>query len=413
MIRQTQGEFRLEFPIGKRLYSTDGKLQWLAFSPDGNRLAFIEHPIIDDEFGVLKVVDLEGQATTVAAGWKTIRGLHWSPDGSAIWFTGNQKGKACQLYSVSLSGDLRLMMRVPGDLTLHDVSRDGRLLLTNGPPRGRMIWSRAGEERDLSWLDWSTLADLSADGKTILFYESGVGAGASPVVYTRETSGAEAVRLGHGKALALSPDRRWAVALVETPRPQLVLLPTGAGETRPLEIVDGLTDVYWARWFPDGHRLLVVWTAADNVPRSSVLDVDTGRQTPIADAGSLAFLVSPDGKRILVLDPMSGYDIWPAEGGEPVSVDGLLPEDRPVQWSADGRWLYVRGAEEQAISLYRYHFATKRRERWRELKPKDPTGVAAVATGRGELAITPDGTSVAFTYWVLFDDLFLVEGVRR
>ena len=93
-----------------------------------------------------------------------------------------------------------------------------------------MVWSRAGKDQEVSWLDWSTVADLSADGKTVLFYEWGEGVGAAPVVYVRKVDGSDAVRLGPGKALALSRDGQWALALQETSTPQLVLLPTGTGD---------------------------------------------------------------------------------------------------------------------------------------------------------------------------------------
>ena len=67
-IQITGGEYQLQFPIGKSLYETQGKLGWLAFSPRGDRLAFIEYPLISDEAGSLKIVDLEGRVTTLSSG---------------------------------------------------------------------------------------------------------------------------------------------------------------------------------------------------------------------------------------------------------------------------------------------------------------------------------------------------------
>jgi hypothetical protein len=76
---------------------------------------------------------------------------------------------------VTLSGRERLVFQAPGDLLLYDISRDGRVLAANLEPRSRMVSFTAGseKERDLSWFDWSTSADLSADGKNLLFYEWG------------------------------------------------------------------------------------------------------------------------------------------------------------------------------------------------------------------------------------------------
>ena len=145
-----------------------------------------------------------------------------------------------------------------------------------------MVWSGGGDEREVSWLDWSTVADLSADGKTILFYEWGEGVGAVSVSSTRERWTAGRVRLGAGKALALSPDGRWALALQETRAPQLVLLPTGTGVAAS---GGGLTDFFWARWFPDGRRILVVGSGADAVPAPSSRTLETGKLEPIAKKG--------------------------------------------------------------------------------------------------------------------------------
>ena len=406
----TLGESRLEFPVGTPLYTSAGKLQWIAFSPKGDRLAFVEHHVIDEEAGDLKVIDLQGRVATVVAKWRTLRGLKWSSD-NEIWFTGARTGKTCSLYATALSGEPRVVLQAPGDVTLYDISRDGRLLITNGEGRAQMIWANAGQQRNLSWLDWSTVADVSNDGRTLLFFEWGAGVGGNPMVYTRATSGSDAVRLGDGKALALSPDGKWALALLEGTRPQLTLLPTRTGQSRPLPMSD-VTDVYWARWFPDSRQLLVAASGADTVTRSYVQDIDTGQTKRVAEDGAIAVLVSPDSQSILALDPLGGYYLWPIAGGAPVRLEGLLPEERVLQWSRDG-FLYLYDDEQQVLRIHRYALATRRREVWRELKPGDLTGVVGIAAGRGEVAITPDGKGVAFSYWMLIEDLFLVEGVAR
>ena len=410
-IHKTATEYRVEFPLGKKtLHTTTGRLNSLRFAPGGDRLAFLEFPMLEEETGTLKVVDLDGQVSTVSTGWKTIRGLQWSPRGDEIWFTGSRNGKACSLYAVSLTGDLRLIFHAPGDLTLFDVARDGRLLVTSTPVRARMIWSGQGAERELSWFDWSTVADLSADGKTVLFHEWGEGAGASPVVYTRRVDGSDAVRLGEGKALALSPDGRWALALVEKDGPKVVLHPTGTGESRVLP-TEGLADVYWARWFPDSRRVLLVAMLKDGV-QTLIEDVEGGRVQRVGDIGTLGMLVHPDSRRILARDPLGDHYMWPLDGGDPVPLAGLGPEDIPVQWNTDPRFLFLRGNDDDALRVYRYSLETGQRALWQTLVPRDPTGLIGVATGRGEVAITRDGKSVVFTYWQWMGDLFLVEGAR-
>jgi hypothetical protein len=116
-------------------------------------------------------------------------------------------------------------------LTLHDIWKDGRVLLGRDTPREGIISaaSNAERERDLSWIDFSTLADFSPDGDKALFTETGEGGGTTYGVYLRKTDGSAAIRLGDGYALALSPDGNWVASAPLTPLSPIVLLPTGAG----------------------------------------------------------------------------------------------------------------------------------------------------------------------------------------
>ena len=89
--------------------------------------------------------------------------------------------------------------------------------------------------QNLSWLDWSRSPSLSEDGETVVFTEEEEGGGPGYSVYLRKTDGSPAVRLGEGEALALSPDGKWVLsAIVRLDPAPLVLLPTGAGEPKPL-----------------------------------------------------------------------------------------------------------------------------------------------------------------------------------
>ena len=50
---------------------------------------------------------------------------------------------------------------------------------------------------------------------------------------------------------------------------------------------------------------------------------------------------------------------------------------------------------------------------WKTLAPRDPAGIIGIASGRGELAMTPDGRGYVFTYWKAIRSLFLAEGLPR
>jgi hypothetical protein len=117
---------------------------------------------------------------------------------------------ARSIWAVPLSGGReRLLARTPGELTILDIARDGRTLMTRDNGMVGIIGARSAEEgeRDLSLLDWSLLRDISPDGKLILFDESGEGGGAVHAVYVRRTDGSPAVRLGEGSSYAYSQQR--------------------------------------------------------------------------------------------------------------------------------------------------------------------------------------------------------------
>jgi Tol biopolymer transport system component len=407
-IQALDGKFQLQFPLDHTLYTSAARLGSLRVSRRGDRMAFVERDTNAGGKSTLKMIDLEGGVTTLSSGWEEIREIAWSPDDEEIWLSGNERGQEASLYAISRAGHRRLVLQRPGGVQLRDVTTDGRVLVTSGVSRARMVWSDDEMQRELSWLDWSTAADVSADGRTILFAEGGDAVGAQPVVYLRTSDGADAIRLGDGKALALSPDGQWALALQEQEQgQQLALLPTGAGEARVLPR-EGMTDVYWARWFPDGRRLLLAGADVKGAPASYILHLDSDRLERVGEPGVLARLLSPDGQRLLVHDSTQGYRVWPLDGGQPVALP-LHGDYQPVQWSADGQFLYVTTAEPSAVRLHRFHIASERAELVKELKPRDASGLLEIADGPGELAVTPDGRTCVFTYRTRLEDLFLVQ----
>jgi hypothetical protein len=267
----------------------------------------------------------------------------------------------------------------------------------------------ASTERDLSWFDWSTAADLSPDGKKVLFYEWGEGVAGNPTVYLRDTDGGNAIRLGEGRALALSPDGKFALALQTGPPPRLVLLPTGPGEEKLLPPSD-LTEYYSARWFPGGHRILFVGAGSDAHPRSYIQDVDGGAARPIADEEMQALLVSPDEKLLAGIGPTGGYFLRSTDGGVARPIRGALPGDDLIQWSADGRFLYVLAPGDSPLEFFRVSLATGHRELWKRIAPADPVGLIGIQPAA--VHMTPDGRSYAYSYWKTLTELYLVDNLK-
>ena len=410
VVREFGGQSRLEYPIGKILYETGGWISHPRVSPNNDMVAFIEHPIRRDDAGSIAVVDLAGKKKTLSSGWETAWGLGWSPKGTEIWFSSTRLGYGRYLCAVNLSGKERLLAREPGTLTLQDVARDGRVLLTRDVPRVGMVGMTAGniKERDLSWMDWSAPKDLSIDGKTLLFTESGEAGGENYAAYLRETDGSPAVRLGDGNGFALSPDKKWVVGGLPRSPVQLYLLPTGAGESKP--VTHDSINHMWTRWFPDGKRLLFAGDEPGKGVRLYVQDIDGSPPKAVTGEGvnSSLFAVSPDGKQVVFVGPDQKPALLPVEGGEARLIPSLGIGDAPIGFSSDGHSLFVYRLGEVPTKVDKLDLATGHRQPWKQLVPPDVSGVTDISA----ILITPDGNNYVYEYGRTLSDLYLVNDVK-
>ena len=409
IVRNVGGRHRLEFPPEKVLYTAEGWIGHSRISPKGDMVAFLDHPQHRDDGGSVAVVDLAGRKTTLSEGWASVQGLAWSSAGDEIWFTATKTGGDRSLYAVTVAGKVRLLARVPGELTLLDVGRDGNVLLTRGIDRAGMVGMAPGEtkERDLSWLDWSTPADLSADGKAVLFSEAGEGGGPKYAVYLRKTDGSPAVRLGDGNGSALSPDGKWAIARPNVAPAPVQLLPTGVGEAKPIA-ADSLNHIR-ARWLSDGKRFVFSGNQPGHGVQLYIESLDEGKARAISPEGvSSNFVVSPNGDLVAAIASDQKIYTYPITSGEARLVPGAEAGDAPTGWSSDGRTLFVFRYGELPAKVVQVDLATGRRKPWKDLEPADSAGIDTISG----IMMTPDAKGYVYGYVRTLCDLYLVEGLK-
>jgi hypothetical protein len=188
----------------------------------------------------------------------------------------------------------------------------------------------------------------------------------------------------------------------------VVLLPTGVGESKALTN----DQIAWRRaiWFPNGKRALLNGNEPGRGLRSYILELKGGKPLPITPEGITGRLVSPDGQWLLISDAQQKLSLLPVAGGEPQPVSGQVARDEPIQWSADGRSIYVRqdGRDLNLMRVYRLELSSGRRELRKEYSPADPVRAAQFLP----LTLTPDGKSYAYTYARNYFDLYLVKGLK-
>ncbi len=418
VVRDFGGRNRLEYPIGKSLYETGGWIGHPRVSPKGDLIAFVDHPVQGDDSGSLAVVDLAGHKKTLSGEWFTIQGVAWSPNSQEVWFTASKSGVDRTLYAITLDGKERMVLRLPGAVMIFDIFKDGRVLLMRASWRRELIGMTADDakQHDLSWLDYTYPADISGDGKTLLFDEEGGGGsldysksgGLSYAVYIRKTDGSPAVLLGEGGAVSLSPDGKSVIAQTQGSPSQLRLLTTGAGEAR--ELTKDNINHAWARWFLDGKRILFAGNEPGKGVRLYVYDPASGKNSPITPEGvnGTAFVISPDSEMVAGIGPdQKGY-LYPVAGGEPRVIPGLNPGEQPLTFSTDGGSLYIYQPGELPARVDRLDVHTGQRTLWKQLMPSDPAGVETI----GPILMTPDAKTCVFGYHRMLADLYLVEGLK-
>jgi len=396
----------IEFPIGNVIYQPQGWTSHLRFSPRGNLLAFADHVNSGDD-GRVVIVDRNGKLKIASNFYSSIQGVAWSPDGKEVWFTASPGGAARAVYAIDLSSKERLVLRVPAALSVQDIARNGRVLLTEDNAQIGIMALAPGSpsEKNLSWFDWSLLGDLSADGKVMTFSETGEAVGSKYGIYLRNTDGSPAVRLGDGTFSSLSPDGKWVAGIDLGSPSQIELLPTGAGQ--PHRLTNNNLEHLGVKWTPDGKALLFVASEPNHPPRSYWMDLD-GKTKAITPEGTAGTLVTPDGKYLLARDRQHKYWLYPIQGGNPKEFPVSFGEnERPIRFEPDGESMLVaiHGLPEKVVRVY---LSNSRREDVIQISPADPAGLEAIQG----VFLSSDHKSYAYSYYRVLSDLWVVDGLK-
>jgi len=248
--------------------------------------------------------------------------------------------------------------------------------------------------------------DISGDGKKILFEEEGEGGGPNYTVFLRDTDGSPPVRIGEGYAKAISPDGKWVITEPAKGGP-LILVPTGAGEARPL--THDKISYGSVRYLPDGKQLLARGIEAGHGARDYLVDLNSGDAKPITPEGMIGTALSPDGRSIAVVGPDGKRGIWPIDGSGFRPIPGLDSKYFVIGWSPDGASLYVATNQmgDRVMKINRVNVATGKMEFWKAFGEALPEG-----GGAGAPYFSSDGSAYAYDYAQTLSEAYVVKGLK-
>ena len=403
VVREAGGGDQLEFPVGRVVYRAAGYLSDPRVSPDGERVAVLEHPEKFDNRGHVKVVDRSGAATTLTNAYWGAETIAWSPDGRTIVFSGATSAEY-QLFSVrsDAGGPPTAIMGSPGSLYMHDISAAGRSIVTREDGRYGVSARGAGQdtERDLTLLDNTWGPFLSPDGRFAVFSDGRAGEDYGVVI--RGVDGSPPARLGAGNGRAISPDGRWVVANLYSSG-RCVIYPTGVGASVPVEM-GSLERCLSAMWFPDGNSLLITGGEPGRPTRAYRAAFPGGKPEALLPEGVDAMLISASGRQVLGRAHDGSWQRFEIGGGA-IPVIGLHPREDPIAWESDEGSVVVASRSTIPAVVHRVDLATGQRTKIAEYAPASRTGLLMVRP----TVYRDNGRQYAYDYYRRVSKVFLVR----
>jgi DNA-binding winged helix-turn-helix (wHTH) protein/WD40 repeat protein len=399
-VRVSGTEMLVEFPLGKVIYRSDGWINGLRVSPDGNQVAFLEHPVHEDDAGHVRIVSQTGQTRVLTPEWGSAEGLAWGPAGQ-VWFTASQSGVSRSLYSVSVSGRVRKLSHQPLSLRLLDVSSSGRALLAVDDHRMTLRTAIYGKEADISQFDFSHVDDIAHDGNVLLFTESGDAGGLHYAAYVYDLNAHAARRFGSGRALSLSPDAKQAITV--DPQDWTTLTITCLTSGRATRVPSDGFRYQWARFFRDGE-LLVGGSYQGQPLETAFQDIKTGKIEPITGVPYLdSAALSPDGTKLAGRSNAETviFDLTTK------NMERVPSHSEPIVWSDDGHSLFLLTSNPAPYSIVAYNLSTKQFTAWKTIVPQN----AAAFAGLAGVAAAPDCGAYAYSAHLKLSRLYLVDGI--
>ena len=408
IVRCSGSSQTLEFPPGKVLTRSSGYLSHVRISPDGDAVAFADHPFLGDDRGYVTLVDLQGKTKRLTPEWGSVRGLAWTPAGKEIWFTASVNDEPQRLLAVNRQGKVRTILESPAYLWLQDINAAGKVLVGDSAEGGGISIHAAGRAADQAvdvGSESNEVDGLSLDGSLVAVTYSGANSGVDYSDYVVKSDGSTPIRVGDGAGMGISPDGKHILTALASAPSHLRLYPTGTGDARDIDISPVRVLDRRGSWTNDGSLVAFTGVEPGKQPRIYVLDLAAGKVRPVSPEGVTRPFLSPDGRSFIAQDAQREFMLYPMGGGAPQSVKGLEAGEMPVRFGNSGKLYVWNGAFPAHIMVV--DLESGHREAAAVLTPADSAGVLY-----GDVMATSDGKTFAYRYRRAVTTLFLVDGLR-
>jgi DNA-binding winged helix-turn-helix (wHTH) protein len=399
--------YTIQYPPGHKLYQSSQWISDLRVSPNGGQVAFTEHPVPMDDGGHVTVVNsATSESRILGQGWESLEGLAWNPSGREIWFTAARSGVEKSLWAVNLEGETRLVSQTPGGLELRDIAPSGNALITRGNQHMTMLLGDFSQptEQDISWLDWSRAAAISADGNTMLFDESGSGGGAAYTLFIYRRGSSSPERIGSGRAMDLSSDGRSALAQDAADPTKLTVVSVTSRTAKPIPS-DGF--IYrWSKFFPDAEEVLSAGHfpgKSDGIYRQRLTEAPrlVNSRLQLSDA-----VIEPTGHFATGVSDKCEITIFSLIDGSARTIS-IAKMAYPVIF-LNASQILTRTAGKKAITLDLLDTATGQLKPFREIEPSDPIGISHTFP----IQVARNLQTYVYSRLFSYSDLFIVSGLR-
>jgi eukaryotic-like serine/threonine-protein kinase len=403
--RYVNQRYRLEYPLGKSLFETTGFLRAPRISPKNRQVAFLFHSDFGDDAGSVAVLDGEEHMRELTPRYNRINGLAWSPSGDELWFSAEVGlGKGGGLYAVNSKGQVRQLFAGPDQVSLFDIAPSGSVLLATQRETATPMFSgpELPADRDVAVSLWTIGMDMTPDGKYLLLDDE---TSENYTAVLAKSDGSPPVRLGENKAVAISPDGRWVLALAHDLPQQYMLLPTGAGEAKQITH-DDITHTDFASWLPDSKHFLFTGSAPGHKRRGYLQNMSGGPARAVTPEGVSAGTVAPDGIHFVARDEAGNTFVESLDGSSPPRKLNLAATERVHGW-LDSQHVYLYTPPRVTVA-YSLDVNSGKRQVLARIAVPDPAGIDSIVP----VVFGRDGKHFMYTVGRLLSDLHIVEGLK-